>query len=153
MANHLYNGVELPALPDWDKETYPYAYIEKAIPENLYCLRVRDANITVESDGLSYTRYKGTSCLLGGILEDGSWNLSDTVYTSTEDASYKINRDDSCYILVWTNTDILNSDGTLYLAASEPVPVAVTTYDPASLLMGWMAGRRIAGQRRKGVEG
>lgn len=25
--NCLYNGVELPALPEWDKTAYPYAYL------------------------------------------------------------------------------------------------------------------------------
>jgi hypothetical protein len=25
--NYFYNGVELPALPEWDKEAYPYAAI------------------------------------------------------------------------------------------------------------------------------
>lgn len=28
--NYLYNGVKLPALPEWDKETYPYAVIRTA---------------------------------------------------------------------------------------------------------------------------
>ena len=27
MSKYLYNGVELPELPEWDKNTYPYACI------------------------------------------------------------------------------------------------------------------------------
>ena len=29
MPNYVYNGTELPKLPEWDKSTYPYAVIVK----------------------------------------------------------------------------------------------------------------------------
>ena len=70
--NFLYNGVKLPALPEWDKEKYPYAAM------NL---------------GANY----GVLYLLDNALMAKQFQ--------------------------WANFDILNEDGTLYLAASDPVPV------------------------------
>ena len=41
----------------------------------------------------------------------------------------------------WTNTDIYNEDGTLYLAASIPVPV--NPPNPTAMMMGYMVGQAI----------
>lgn len=50
--------------------------------------------------------------------------------------------------LLWANHDILNSNGSVYLAASDPVPVVTNTLDPTALLMGWLVGKRVAGLRK-----
>jgi hypothetical protein len=49
----------------------------------------------------------------------------------------------------WTNTDILNEDGSLYLAASDPIPVGGEPIDPTSFMQGWLVGRRLAGMRKR----
>lgn len=58
---------------------------------------------------------------------------------------------------IWTSHDILNTDGSIYLAASEPIPVGGepekpttdSSLDPTSMLMGWLVGRAVASQRGK----
>ena len=52
----------------------------------------------------------------------------------------------------WTNTDIYNTDGTLYLAASAPIPILAPALDPLSLFLGWKAGNWVARQRGKRQE-
>lgn len=46
---------------------------------------------------------------------------------------------------VWTNTDIFREDGSLYLAASDPVPVSPIT--PAAVMEGWAVGMAIRRSR------
>lgn len=123
----LYNGVELPALPEWDKETYPYAYIDKLFN---YHLVLSSAHLYVDntesntligslhSDGAE-VNFMIWSCATGG----SSWNLAN-------EGAGVIDRANT---VVWANTNLyyLNSvndiDGTVYLAASDPIPLNYNT--------------------------
>lgn len=133
MANYLYNGVEAPALPQLtatEQETYPIAMINKN-GRLIYCSAVYDA----DADG------RVTVSLFSTIVYDvvdGQW-----VKQSTYPMTFKP---------VWTNTDILNEDGTIYLAASEPIPVGGEPIDPTSFMQGYIVGRRLAGMRGKNPE-
>ena len=116
MANMFYNGIELPALPEWDDTTYPVAVI----------IRCLDLNSTVAKlYGGEYvfaygTRYDqpGRIVLLGkgGMFytKDGAW-VPSTYSESIVDVTYD-------YVIepVWTNTDIVRNDGVVILEASEP---------------------------------
>ena len=136
MANYLYNGIELPALPEWDKETYPYAYITN--DGSLYCFWY-EATAKNVGDGGYMTSFSTTRMYL---LKDGVWEK-----TVTYGGGY----------LLWSNADTYYAEGdaideelwgTLYLAASDPIPVtSAPAPDAASMLMGWLVGRAIAGQR------
>lgn len=154
MANYLYNGVQLPALPEWDKEAYPYAEmyaVSGALSAIMSVLKVTD---------------RPADCYALGDNDYGSYEPS--YHVGTNYISYKIDKTSDTWVVKasgqieaatsgvnanWANYDLFYEDGTLYLAASEPIPVGATPdIDPTSMFMGWLTGRRIAGQRRKGVE-
>ena len=103
---YLYNGVRLPKLPEWDKETYPYAYILDA--ESVYYLSLRDSQKTVITGG-NVVDYSDKHQAV-----NGEWVLSDE--------SQNVGK------VIWANYDVYYSDsaeevgGTLYLAASDPIP-------------------------------
>lgn len=120
-AYYLYNGVRLPALPEWDKETYPYAaivYAGKDTPISMCALMPSSPvynsseNMLVwgESSPLIVFDPTGVS---GSVYEE--WTQVGTgVSLILESPSY----------VLWSNADILNAtDSTVYLAASDPVPV------------------------------
>lgn len=118
---YSYNGVELPALPEWDKETYPVAIICYFSFLQKYQLRVCSEFVyQIDSDGsydvgvLNYMSFVSS-----GV---DSWSGS----SSVSDGPLWITDVGSDYIL-WTNTDILYEDGTVATAASEPVPVGGTS--------------------------
>lgn len=118
---YLYNGVRLPELPEWDKETYPYACILKVDKEAQgedidYCFIFYGSHPrSVHADGhLSYVTHARYDYI------DGAWVMNPA-------GNFFITRGRP----VWSNTDVYYLDdvadvgGTLYLAASEPVPVYV----------------------------
>ena len=115
---YLYNGVQLPPLPEWDKETYPYAAMFRNMDTyGVYCFSKQPFTYSVNRYGV-ITIYHGTTSdtpapYLSVEYDDGHW-----VTNSKTGAS---NRSLSLYI--WANYDILNEDGSVYLKASEPIPV------------------------------
>lgn len=154
MANYLYNGVQLPALPEWDKEAYPYAEmyaVSGALSAIMSVLKVTD---------------RPADCYALGDNDYGNYEPS--YHVGTNYISYKIDKTSNTWVVKasgqieaatsgvnanWANYDLFNEDGTLYLAASEPVPVTTPNAAYAkALLMGYRTGCSIHGQRRKGVE-
>lgn len=110
---YLYNGVRLPKLPEWDREMYPFAALnfiysgENLLGAFLYCLP------SVEYDVANGNR----TIKLGGSLE---WRISSSdLQWSAVDASSEV----LITALDWADFDILNVDGSVYLAASNPIPV------------------------------
>ena len=112
---YLYNGVQLPYLPDWDKSKYPYAWLDG----NLYGERW-SIDLVVSAKPLLY-RSKSNEINTGDcafrywVFENGVWE---------EMSEYP---DGGVLILeglIWANHDVLYEDsGEVYFAASEPVPV------------------------------
>ena len=106
---YLYNGVRLPALPEWDRETYPYAVI---IGEGY--LWVTSVIPTV---GYGATDISGKHEVYSA--QDGKY-----VKTSEGDKANNINA-----LPIWGSVDIYYDDyvpdagGTVFLAASDPIPV------------------------------
>jgi hypothetical protein len=109
---YSYNGVVLPKLPEWDKTVYPYVTITFSEYGFGYFFRgytdamLYNGEYGYFADGEASQRY----C----HLIDGEWG---DLWTNS--TSYSVNTSS----IVWTNTDILNEDGTIYLAASDPIPV------------------------------
>ena len=119
MANYLYSGVELPELPEWDKTKYPYAIIR-------YIEASNGKGDRYLFYALPYVNYKdrygweisiSNSDLYASCLyypdEDVTWgNLSETEWNYTP-----------CMVsdIIWTNFDVLNEDGSIYLEASIPI--------------------------------
>lgn len=137
MANYLYNGMELPALP---KTTYPIAVMDTA----LYGM-LKEATLYLFSE-LEYTTIEGSSDRGIVLTETNHVRFTATAtngeWTAASGTAGALNINN----IGWANTDILNEDGTLYLAASDPIPVnPATTLDPTALLMCWQVGNRIRG--------
>lgn len=107
---YLYNGVRLPALPEWDREAYPFAVIVTPTGGGNYQLRIK------ENEFFPHIFDDGSMGLLGYAhkgfeLIDGTW-------------VEKINTNTAYF--VWSNHDIIreysNADPDIFYA-SEPVPV------------------------------
>ena len=142
--NYLYNGVELPALPESE---LPNAYITHSLTNGSYLLfasdnkayRWEEQNVVAFFDGGKYKVY---------LFENDNWAYKNEV----EFINSATISDDATATVIWANSDIYSRFGesVLYLAASDPIPVSSFTPDPISMTMGWLVGRRIAGQRGKG---
>lgn len=113
MGNYLYNGVELPALPVVDGCQYMYIF---PVTNSYYCHITAKARHYLKNGvicrledtmGCCYSAKSGGTewGVIGGGL--GTMVASNNATISAP---------------IWSNHDIYNEDGTLYLAASEPVP-------------------------------
>jgi hypothetical protein len=121
MTNYLYNGIELPDINEvWtkiNKEHWRYAsiFMSSSTRASLYFTqgpcRISSGNserVDIPG-GYHYSYWNG-----------GTW--SDP--TSYDEPFTSDNAKDA----VWANFDILNTDGSIYLAASDPVPVIETEW-------------------------
>lgn len=108
---YLYNGVRLPALPEWDREVYPYAVIVRDIIDGAYHLFVDEGTTRIPM-------YNGS---ITSVAMSVKYSIVDDAWVETELFETGI--------IVWANYDVYYNDsvedvgGTLYLAASNPVPV------------------------------
>lgn len=123
-----YNGTPLPPL-EWDKKTYPYGVIYYIFQETgvLYYFSVYK-RINYFKSGLFVERnYFGSS-------EDGTalvftYSPGEDGWTKMERTSWSfgVDRDEitsiRTTIVIWTNFDLMYSDNTLYMGASEPSPI------------------------------
>jgi len=129
MANYLYNGRELPALPEWDKTTCPYCTI---IEEHLlgggtrtvcYVSDAPLAQIDENTNNLGSSMGDGNTApdtyILMYWLEGDEWvykyYYSFAIFTLLVDT------------IIYTNYNLyVFQTDTLVLAASAPVPVGET---------------------------
>lgn len=114
----LYNGVELPALPEWDKTVYPYAFIY------IVTLDGTTGVYTLVVSSSSVMSYDGNGIICPSATVGQRYTVSEDSWAAAAASDdFYIKRDNLIYT-VWANFDVLNSDGSVYVAASEPVPVA-----------------------------
>lgn len=125
MAKYKYNDVILPALPEWDKEAYPFAVITD---DN--CLHVHEFPIVV-----NYSSELGTTPFVTCV--EGISNGYYYTYNAADDAweapvSKKFGKEDdgihcvSSVLPIWSNHvvfNVFNGLNTVYLTGSEPVSV------------------------------
>lgn len=130
---YLYNGVQLPALPEWDKEAYPYAVIEYygensggGATANLYVFDIPAGKKTIQisssytatviaaSDGGTFNRMRAQ------LMSDGESVSSPAFGSVTNSNRTTVSPSD----VLWANYDVPNyEDGGMLLVASAPVPV------------------------------
>ena len=138
MGYMLFNGNKLPVLPVWDKTTRPYAFMYKSTgfvnSVNLYICETIEYESTASGYGLvapagSLNCYVGIS---GNAAISDSWSELSEKTTDSKMGSHAN--------VCWANFDVLNDDGSVFLAASDPVPVGKPITDPLSFTMGynWM---------------
>ena len=117
-AAYLYNGVRLPKLPEWDKGAYPYALIsDRYSLEPTLVLTSAPLSTPVEATfGQNFVKVANECQYMRYILENNAW----VIYTAPTTLTGASEGYDD---LVWSSYDIPNVDNSVYLAASEPVPV------------------------------
>lgn len=122
---YLYNGVKLPALPEWDREMYPYAAVTRTRSGGIRNLVLSPSPLVVEIR----LGYGTTDDYFGVLCDDG---VTKKIYGLTTDGTAWEYRFDSIpsvgkpfaeYVVDWSNADVCGADGTLLLSASNPVPV------------------------------
>ena len=142
---YLYNGVRLPKLPEWDETVYPYAFIGHSFVNDSWTLYITQDNpVRRENDTQNgiriYTYYHPDLLKAFGQWERVIGNpTTGSLFIPTDENG------EAVIEIVWTNTDILNEDGSLYLAASTPVPVSGIGHK--SMVQGWLVGKRLAAMR------
>ena len=107
---------QLPKFPEWDKEKYPHAILFIGMPlfssayMLFFCETIENNNGAVTTPAGSLRSYIEFNS--GGLKSD-SWTVP-TAYAYTSGTS-------TLSDIYWANFDVLNEDGSVYLAASEPV--------------------------------
>lgn len=118
---YLYNGIRLPALPEWDREKYPYAAIGKWL--DVYQLYLSTVPLTYRNAVPNIWYFDATE------------NGEALVYQTTTDTMIweeqtrkEFTAGQAVYVTVgephWADYDIYHyTSGNVALAASDPVPV------------------------------
>lgn len=115
----LYNGVELPDINTvWtDKVTYPYAWITGSSEMNVFILYITSSKVIYDGAKGQFVNSGAISAFMY-MLQDGEWKF---VASDEREESGSIIFDASN--INWASYDILNDDGTVFLAASSPIPL------------------------------
>lgn len=122
----LYNGVELLPLPEWDEETYPYALIDYDESDNEYAFSVyKSINYYQTTGFLTKSNWFGgnaeNTSLVFKLGADGWTQQAKTRWSITVDRN---SVESGVYSrVVWANFGLMYSDDTLYMGASDPVPI------------------------------
>lgn len=125
LVGNNYSGTVLPVLPEWDKETYPYAFIS----EYVNATGIRTISLLISHIELQRTStdkyneyiYHTGNCMSTILLSTGKWNT----FKETSSIGTIITNGDGTPVsrLVWTNYDMQNADGTIYYTKSDPIPI------------------------------
>lgn len=122
---YLYNGVRLPKLPEGDKygnpysEEYPYMVISKI--NNKYYFTATTIPLFVRDNLLWNDNSESWEQLLWYTdgVENSLWKGgNNTIYP----AGY-VSQNGLAPAPLWSSYKVLNEDGSVYLAASDPIPV------------------------------
>jgi hypothetical protein len=111
-----YNGLVALKLPEWDATVYLYAYIVGqhlcVSPKRPY---IKESKNFITGEPAYSLKFQEDVTVLRWWANDmGEWEkVKDDNYTTS--ASIPVPK--------WSNFDILKEDGTVYLAASDPIPV------------------------------
>ena len=119
---YSYNGTVLPALPEWDKETYPYAFISNEIFDKVcfYALEKEPYNNGIApNEGTICNPYDERIPFVRSYLSDDGNSWGELTTSSLADTG-QISEP------FWSNFDVKYENGSVQLFASEPVPV----YEP-----------------------
>lgn len=138
-GNMLYNGVKLPDIDSvWtDKEAYPYAYILYVPLDDVYLFAAASVVSSVIDNNLLYSSNGNAFGYVYFGADSWVFETEDHVIAG-EGYGFE------GFEIVWSSYDILNSDNSVYLAASDPVPAGGTD----TFVKGYKVG---AALRRKRV--
>lgn len=145
--NYLYNGVELPDINEvWTDELKTQLAYARITPSKYanggYFLTLQNnpARVNTATDQVWF----GTGEIRKYDVVNGCWDYFEVLSGSIDyDNEYVLSKNP----ITWTSYDVMDADGSVYLSASDPIPVSSFVPDPTSMTLGWLVGRRIAGQR------
>lgn len=112
----LYNGVRFPLVPERNRKKYPYVFIAKSLILKSYHAIASQEPAVVLNGSFGTIDYEYPWLRLNYDEETGWGNWREMA----EDAESSFVADSSG---AWTNYDLLKEDGSIWLAASEPIPV------------------------------
>lgn len=114
LVAYSYNGVELPALPEWDKEKYPYAHLFK-LNRNHYMLYItKEINYAVSGDNFNLL-HKAEDLQYSKWTSDTTWG--EPYILSTQSGTAHVTD------VIWANFDVVDETGDVVLSATEPIPI------------------------------
>lgn len=113
---YLYNGQRLPALPDFDVESYPYCFISKWVVTGTYLTCCNRKPVVYSGSGSNTYLHSNSGVITALIFKyiNNIWERQ---------ADIEITEESSRTAPFWANFDVTYGDGKAYLSASEPVPV------------------------------
>ena len=129
---YLYNGVRASAIPEYDKDRHPYVVL--CLYDYMSAISKTDKLVVYFLSDIKITNDLYDT---NGTYRDFVWHAPgdktatatrpyDSAGDFTEFGEVSELSDSLKFALenvIWTNTDLYNTDGTLYLASSDPVPV------------------------------
>ena len=122
MGKWLYNGLDLTKAPTWDESVHPFAWIGRNAvsttkKHGLYLYVSAEQPVVMRSEISDHDVCSATTVLMCPYDEDTeTWGYSEeSIWHGPLDNS-------SPYAPCWSNFDVMRSDGSFYLAASEPIP-------------------------------
>ena len=116
---YSYNRTVLPALPEWDEEAYPYAFISNEIFDSVifHALAYEPYNNGIApSEGTICNPYDESIPLVQSFLNEDS-NSWDELTTGNLGPSGQISEP------FWSNFNVKYENGSVQLYASDPIPV------------------------------
>jgi hypothetical protein len=109
----------LPPLPAWDKKEYPYAVLSRSTNSVLgKFAEIFASDIKLYFDGYHLVHSENGNGVVAVIYYEKmtEWEALTNVIVH-KDGIADVDK------LIWTNYDLLKEDGTIYMAASDPIPV------------------------------
>jgi len=116
-VGYSYNGAVLLKLPEWDKGNYPYAIIVEQTSALTKTYKLELTQNPPYRHEISIRAPEGSFIVYKNVDGNDYWVKSEE-FESTTMILW-----DSHYSLIWASHDVLKADNSVYLAASEPVPV------------------------------
>ena len=122
---YLYNGVQLPPLPEYDAEKYPYALIYYYSGAKSYMLVLGQSVPVFNPNSWTTAVSSWVQFLSGEMFGYSFWTdkpergWGSLGVTNVDGGNLSADQP-----FIWTNSDIINTtDNSVYLASSEPIPV------------------------------
>ena len=117
----LYNGVKLPKLPEWDKETYPYVAIGNAEREDMpYILITSTVPFVIQNERLTVPLGNAAELYAQMTALNTKWIFAQKLTNNSSSIGYAPVAKSKT---VWCNYNIIDEDNSVFLAASDPIPL------------------------------
>ena len=124
-AGYLYyNGVKLPALPEYDETAYPYLWIYQNTGTGAYSLGVSPFKAFIKSNG--DLQAQTTGAYRPYVITDEMWFNDGIIYRAPDGAYIMASGE---YTLIWSNFDIMK-DGEVFMSGTEPAESYTIVVEP-----------------------